>query len=218
MDWARIAHSWNRHEWMADHGEWASSQWDDARAERDEARSDLAAALTDAAAAAAAGREVDWYGIEAARDALAACDAEMEGSVEPGVDDYIAEGTIDPDDVADDPGTRVWGDRWQGWDCQEGETIYLAPAEDSDGIRVVHRWWRDAYTSTRHDRDLWRVATVVRDPSGIAEILDAVDRDVARALWDEQCLGEEDIAEIAERLSAERRHDLGLDEYVEETP
>jgi len=214
-DWARIAHDWDRHEWMSLHGEWASSQWDDARAERDEVRELLAVALREGADAAASARKIDWYDIDAAREALAAVERRLDGAVEPDESDYIAEGTIDPDGVSDDPGTCVWEDSWQGWDCTEGEGIYLA-AEDG-GIRIVHRWWRDAY-GARHARDLWRVVEVTSTPE-IAWILDEVELRVARDLWAElrpHLIDERSV--VARCLSEDRRRELGLDLEDDEDP
>jgi hypothetical protein len=73
--------------------------------------------------------------------------------------DYIAEGRIDPDDVADEDGTVVWAERWQGWDCMEGQEAILL-----DDGRVVAHWWRDAYgCGCRHDRDLWIVVGELED-------------------------------------------------------
>jgi hypothetical protein len=214
MDWSSIVGEWHRDSWMESHGEWASSRWDDARAERDEARSALAAALTEAADAAEDGDEIEWDEIEAARERLDAADKALDGAVDP-EDDYIAEGTIDPDGVQGEPGTEVWSDSWQGWDCREGEEVYLSV--ERGGIRVVHHWWRDAHSRTRHDRDLWRVVTVVDTPRGIAEILDDVALDVARDLWADLRSRRyaHSVDEIAEHLSEELRRDLGLIEAEE---
>lgn len=62
--------------------------------------------------------------------------------------DYIAEGVIDPDDVA---GTAEALDvvcSWQGWDCTEGWTAYRA------GDALYVHWFRNA-RGLRHDRSLW---------------------------------------------------------------
>jgi len=218
MDWSRYIGDWDTQEWMEEHGEWVSSQWDEERAERDEAREALAEALRAAADAAEGGDDIDWAAVEAARERLDAADEAMADAVEPDEGDYIAEGTIDPDGVSDSPGTRVWSDSWQGWDCQEGEDVYVAAAAEDGGIRVVHNWWRAAYGPHRHARDLWRVAEVVTDGRDIAEILDAVAPRVARDIWADlrAGLGAATIAEIAEALDADRRHELGLDEAEED--
>jgi hypothetical protein len=124
--------------------------------------------------------------------------------------DYIAEGTIDPDEVSSDPGVRIWSDSWQGWDCQEGDEVYLSIVDD--GIRVVHRWWRTAYTRTRHDRDLWRIAMVAIRPWDIAAVMERVDPAVARRLWGDlrPSLTADQVGEIAASMDADRRRVLGL--------
>jgi hypothetical protein len=217
MDWESAIGDWDRHEWMQDHGEWVSSQWDGEREERAAARSALAAALTEAADAAEDGEEIDWAAIEAARARLDAADEAMEGAVEPDESDYIAEGTIDPDEVSSDPGVRIWSDSWQAWDCHEGQDVYVAASPEDGGIRLVHNWWRTAY-GRRHQRDLWRIAEIVTEAREIAEILDAVAPRVARDIWAELApsLGGSTRMEVAEHLSEDRRHDLGLDEEAHE--
>lgn len=157
---------WNRHDWMQEHGDWASSRWDAERAEYDGAlvaARDSIDAIADTLADAPIAERADAdsldidSAIDSAQDIIerlerlrAAC-AALDGSVSPDGGDYIAEGTIDPDDVAGECHSecRVGGDSWRGWDCTEGWAAYLLP----DG-RVVANWWRSA-EGQRHERDLW---------------------------------------------------------------
>lgn len=62
--------------------------------------------------------------------------------------DYIAEGVIDPDEVADGAKALGVGDNWQGWECNEGWAAYRV------GEALYVRWYRNAH-GNRHDRDLW---------------------------------------------------------------
>lgn len=81
--------SWNRHDWMAEHGEWADGE------------------------------------------------------------DYIEEGLLDPDDVADSAIDLDVGFNCQGWYCHEGWAAYRS------GTALYLRWWRHPNTDLRHERDLW---------------------------------------------------------------
>ncbi len=61
---------------------------------------------------------------------------------------YIAEGVIDPDDVATRATDCDVSRSWQGWDCREGWGAYRV------GRALYLRWWRNA-CGNRRDRDLW---------------------------------------------------------------
>lgn len=63
--------------------------------------------------------------------------------------DYIAEGVIDPDNVADSAVYLGVDKTWQGWDCREGWAAYRS------GDALYLNWWRSPTTNLRHDRDLW---------------------------------------------------------------
>jgi hypothetical protein len=102
--------------------------------------------------------------------AYVAAERACDGEIKPDENDYIEEGTIDPDLVKDNPGVKVWSQSWQGWDCTEGEAVYLAVVDGA--LRLVHRWYRDAY-GQRHDRDLWRIAQAMTEAQDIAQVLDA---------------------------------------------
>jgi hypothetical protein len=169
---------WDREEWMQDHGEWESARWDERREARDEAREALAEVLREAASADGNIANIDFDAIEEARVAAVEAEKALDGEVTPEAD-YIAEGLIDPDEVSDDPGRKIWSNSWQGWDCTEGESVFVAVTDR--GLRVVHRWWRNAY-GQRHDRDLWRVAETCESAGDIAHIFDNVVPD--RAVWD----------------------------------
>lgn len=138
---------WDRHEWMAAHGEWASSEWDEERKEYEEA----AAALVAAAAALPNSDRAQPSALselKEAYDRLREAAEALDGQVRPDESDYIAEGLLDPDGVADDAEALDAKDGWQGWDCTEGWRAYRR------GRDLYINWWRNAY-GNRHSRDLW---------------------------------------------------------------
>jgi hypothetical protein len=140
---------WNRGDWAVDHGEWASAEWDDAREEYDAAVEALAAAVKAAAPSERAGRDA-LADVRAALKAAEAAAEALDGQVRPDESDYIAEGTIDPDDVSGDAESLDVGASWQGWDCQEGWSAHRS------GDDLYLNWWRSPYPNTnRHQRDLW---------------------------------------------------------------
>lgn len=163
--------NWDRHEWMRDHGEWASAQFDPQRAEyaaaleaAQESAAVIAGALDEAPSDDRVNERLDLCdAIDAARglvaqlERLRAASVALDGAARADSSDYIAEGTIDPDDLRDEcrSDQEVKYVSWAGWDCREGRSVYLL-----DDGRVVLHWWRDACGS-RHNRDLWvRVGTV----------------------------------------------------------
>lgn len=144
---------WNRHDWMSKNGEWASESWNEEREAYNDAKEALAEALQDAVKAVQkcdAGDEAPdvFSEIEEAREALEAAAKALDGQVRADDSDYIAEGTIDPDDVANVAEGLDVGSSWQGWDCTEGWYAHRS------GTALYVRWWRDAHRS-RHNRDLW---------------------------------------------------------------
>jgi hypothetical protein len=141
---------WDRHEWMIDHGEWASAEWEDARNDYDAALAELRAVVDAADDADGVSDDSDCDAIAQALDDLRECAKALDSQVLPDESDYIEEGTIDPDGVADKAVCVYDGGSHRGWDC----------AESIDGYRVgdalYMRWRRDAYgNSNRHSRDLW---------------------------------------------------------------
>jgi hypothetical protein len=204
-DWS---HDQNRQEWMQDHGEWASAAWDDAREAREEAREALAEALREAATADGNVANIDFEAIEKARVAAVEAEKALDGEVTP-ENDYIAEGLIDPDGVSDDAGRKVWSQSRQGWDCIEGESVYVAVTDR--GMRIVHNWWRSAYRQ-RHDRDLWRVVDCVADANDIAQILDHAPDRVVVALAADLVRENPDLArEVREQCKKPSRARRALD-------
>lgn len=138
---------WSRHEWMQAHGEWASAEWDDARegyTEAVELLASLVGDMPDAERADADGLDAISSAVEAVHTAV----AELDGQVRPDESDYIAEGRIDPDEVADQAEDLEVGYSAQGWDCTEGWNAYRA------GSALYMHWWRDA-CGNRHGRSLW---------------------------------------------------------------
>lgn len=140
---------WDRQEWMQLHGEWASEAWDDAREEYDAALADLLTAVH----VLPCGDRVDGAGVlDDVRDALALVEetaAALDGQIVAPEEDYIQEGTIDPDGVSETAHALDVGCvPVQGWDCTEGWSAY----RHGDALYV--RWWRDA-CGNRRDRDLW---------------------------------------------------------------
>lgn len=148
---------WDRKEWMHAHGEWASAQWEAERAEYRARAEALEAALEEALTALRARSaddlrdgvpNIDLEGIEDAYEALAEAAEALRDQVRPDESDYIAEGTLDPDEVADGAKALGVGEKWQGWDCTEGWASYR------HGAALYVRWYRNAH-GDRHDRDLW---------------------------------------------------------------
>jgi len=140
---------WNRGDWMTEHGDWASAEWDDAREEYDTAIEALNAAVKSAPAADRADRGA-LADIRAALEAAEAAAEALDGQVRPDDSDYIAEGTIDPDDVSGDAEGLDVGSSSQGWDCREGWSAHRS------GDDLYLNWWRSPYPNTnRHQRDLW---------------------------------------------------------------
>jgi len=153
--WEEELENWDRHAWMVDHGEWASAAFSEQAEAREKAREGLAASLTAAANAAAVGSRVDWLDVEIKRAEAEAAEEAMEGCPE-GDDDYIAEGVIDPDGVAEMEHEVLWSRRWRGWDCEEGQQVVRVRGAGGF-VAIAHNWWRSAYGGQRHERDLWRV-------------------------------------------------------------
>lgn len=149
--------SWDRQAWMADHGEWASAQWEEEREDYRACTEALEATLEDALKALRSRDasdlrdgvpDIDLKDIEDAYEELGRAANALLYQVRPDESDYIAEGTIDPDGVADDAehlGVEV---QWQGWDCTEGWSAYRV------GEALYAQWYRNAY-GNRHDRELW---------------------------------------------------------------
>lgn len=152
---------WDRHVWMQDHGTWASEEWavereiyDDARRGLEEAAAAFATALEDlddsesldagdvvTAAEALEDVRVRMSEVQEAAD-------DLHGQVCPDEEDFIAEGRIDPDGVADDAEDLGVARSWRGWDCTEGWRAFRV------GRALYVQWYRDAY-GERRDRDLW---------------------------------------------------------------
>jgi hypothetical protein len=150
---------WDRHQWMMDHGEWASEEWSEEREDYSDAIEQLLLSIdkvketvleTLDESRADSFRDVRCA-LEKAMEELSEAESiakELDGQVRPDESDYIAEGTIDPDDVSDKAVDLDIGERWQGWDCYEGWSAYRV----DDALYV--RWYRTAY-GNRHERDLW---------------------------------------------------------------
>lgn len=139
--------AWDRHDWMQEHGDWVSSEWDEARAEYVGAFE----ALQDAIADLPSADRADVSSIESVRAALKTLElaaVALKGQVRPDESDYISEGTIDPDGVADEAEKLTGEQSWQGWDCREG----WAPHRVDNDLYI--NWWRQAW-GDRHQRDLW---------------------------------------------------------------
>jgi len=156
--------NWDRQQWMQDHGEWASENWNEARNvynsainELNSTRADLVYVLNNVSDDS---EEADCNSFYYVRSALKNFENALElaelaaknldGQVLPNDQDYISEGLIDPDDVADKAHYLDFSARWQGWDCTEGWGAYRA------GYALIINWWRNA-CGNRHDRNLWVV-------------------------------------------------------------
>ena len=164
--------------------------------------------LREAATADGNVANIDFEAIEKARVAAVEAEKALDGEVTP-ENDYIAEGLIDPDGVSDDAGRKVWSQSRQGWDCIEGESVYVAVTDR--GMRIVHNWWRSAYRQ-RHDRDLWRVVDCVADANDIAQILDHAPDRVVVALAADLVRENPDLArEVREQCKKPSRARRALD-------
>ncbi len=139
---------WDRHEWMRDHGEWASAEWDYAREEYDAALAELRSAVDGAGEGDETSDDSEARSIIELAQELARCAEALDGQVLPDDSDYIAEGTIDPDGVADKAVCVYDGGDSQGRDCTESIDGYRV------GDALYMRWYRDA-RGERHSRDLW---------------------------------------------------------------
>lgn len=138
---------WDRHEWLRDHGTWASEEWNEARKAYEDAVQELREAvedLDDPEYADPCSADDVARAVAAVQDAAKALD----GQVRPDESDYIAEGLLDPDGVADKAEPCGVDCAWQGWDCREGWSAHRV------GDALYLNWFRSAY-GNRHDRDLW---------------------------------------------------------------
>lgn len=168
---AEFLSEWDRHEWMHAHGKWASANFKTQRAEYAaalEAAIESAAVIADALDEAPSEDRVHERldlddALEAARcmvdqlERLRAASVALDGAAREDDNDYIAEGTIDPDGLRDEcrSDQEIACASWNGWDCREGRIVYLL-----DDGRVVLNWWRSAY-GARHERDLWLMVGTV---------------------------------------------------------
>jgi len=147
--------TWDRTGWMHEHGSWASEEWGDARDEYN-ARADA----LDRAIKSLNARYIPCsYNPDVSRIASLVQDvtdamAELQEAAEAlhgqvtEENDYVTEGTIDPDCVADMAVPIPAMCRWNGWDCIEGWAAYRV------GTALYCRWSRVA-VGHRRDRDLW---------------------------------------------------------------
>lgn len=141
---------WDRSEWMQAHGGWASEEFEEKR----EAYDDALASFREAVEELPDGESVKYdnkhelHMIEVELKLLKEAMLALEGQVNPDESDYIAEGTIDPDNLKEGSESLDIGHCYQGWDCQEGWEAYRK------GDALVVQWFRHAI-GNRHERDLW---------------------------------------------------------------
>lgn len=141
---------WNRDAWVAEHGKWTSEEWDERRENYDDAVVTLQEKAEGMPFAMHLDKDFDlaelYTALNAVRDAVYA----LHDQVVPDESDYIAEGRIDPDNVADIAIDLDIGKRQQEWDCIEVWCAY----RHIDALYL--RWLRLPYPNTlRHHRDLW---------------------------------------------------------------
>jgi hypothetical protein len=154
--------SWDRSEWMRDHGRYASETWNDEREVYAEHQRELTDAVQYLAEKISKLPSAEFVGsffdvkhieghlkdIEESLQALSKAAQLLDDQVRPDEFDYIEEGTIDPDAVKDTAIDLDIGSKSQGWDCIEGWAAYRV------GTSLYIRCYREAW-GNRRDRDLW---------------------------------------------------------------
>ena len=160
-DVAAFLETWDRQEWMQEHGDWASADWEGEREQYEEAVSSLRDDLEQVCAAVGSLPKADRAGSgaaavvrEAVNELLARLDSvelaaeALDNQVRQNEHDYIVGGTLDPDCVAGTAERLPVAERWQGWDCYEGWGAYRHETH------LYVNWWRDAM-GNRTERNLW---------------------------------------------------------------